>query len=212
VPSPLAHSLAGLALAGFAQHLSRQPAALTSRGDRGRFFLLVGALACAASAPDLDFVPGILMGNPDWLHRGRSHSLFAAAICGITAYGIGRLVRQEGAASFGVLMGLAYATHVFLDMFSPDPLQFNGVPAFWPLSERHFVLPAAVFLPISRDPSSGNFLASLWSLHNVFAVLREALIMGAVVMLSRIVFRPNPRMGSHQAIRRRLDRRVDSES
>lgn len=213
MPSSLAHGLAGVALAGFAQHLPGRTASLLPRGDRARFFLLAGALACAASAPDLDFVPGVLLGDPDWLHRGRSHSLLAATMVGTVAYAVGRLAHREAAAPFAILMGLAYASHVFLDMFSPDPVRFNGVPAFWPLSDRPIVVPASVFLPIRRDPASGGFLASLWSLHNGYAVLREAVIMGVVVILARIKGRSNSEARSHQAPSRPLlDRRVDSES
>jgi membrane-bound metal-dependent hydrolase YbcI (DUF457 family) len=213
VPSSLAHGLAGVALAGFAQHLPRQAQGLVPRGDRARFLLLAGALACGASAPDLDFVPGVLRGDPDWLHRGPSHSVLAATIVGTVAYGIARLVRSEAAAPFGILMGLAYASHVFLDMFSPDPVRFNGVPAFWPLWDSHFVVPASVFLPIRRDPASESFLASLWSLHNGYALLWEALIMGGVVMFGRIISRPFAGLGSHEApAPPRFDRGLDSES
>ena len=123
------------------------------------------------------------------------------------------MARCRAAALFGVLMGLAYASHVFLDMFSPDPVRFNGVPAFWPLSDRHVVVPASVFLPIARDPAAGGFLASLWSVHNGYAVLREALIMGVIVMLGRIASRPFNGFDSHDATAHpRLDRQVDSES
>ncbi len=129
------------------------------------------------------------------------------------AYGIGRLARTGAAAPFALLMGLAYASHVFLDMFSPDAVRFNGVPAFWPLSASHFVLPASVFLPIRRDPTAGGFLASLWSLHNVYALLRETLIMGAVVTIGRLAIPPYSRFEPYDTPRRsRLDRRVDSES
>jgi membrane-bound metal-dependent hydrolase YbcI (DUF457 family) len=214
VPSSLAHGLAGVALAGFAQHFRGRTASLLPRGNcnRARFFVLAGALACAASAPDLDFVPGVLLGDPDWLHRGRSHSLLAATMVGMVVYAVGRMARREAAAPFAILMGLAYASHVFLDMFSPDPVRFNGVPAFWPLSNQHFVVPASVFLPIRRDPASAGFLASLWSLHNGYAVLREAAIMGVVVILAGIRGRSSAAAGSQATSRPLLNRRVDSES
>jgi membrane-bound metal-dependent hydrolase YbcI (DUF457 family) len=176
--------------------------------------LLALALAAAACAPDLDFIPGVLVGDPNWLHRGLSHSLAASLLFGAVAYVATRAARARGAGLFGVLMGAAYASHLILDMFSPDPLRFNGVPLFWPLSDQHFILPAQVFLDIRRDPAADGFLASLWDMHNLHAILREILVMGAVVLVGRMVGRTltSRPAGAPRPAPRRLDRRVDSES
>jgi membrane-bound metal-dependent hydrolase YbcI (DUF457 family) len=176
--------------------------------------MLALGLMVAANAPDFDFVPGILIGHPDWLHRGVSHSLAAAVLFGGAVWAGVRIARVGGAAWAGVLMGAGYASHLMLDMFSPDPLRFNGVPLLWPLTTGHFILPAQVFLDIRRDPFAGSFVASLWHVHNVQAMLRELLIMVPLLLGARILAAIAAAADGHAAVtaRPRFDRRIDSES
>ena len=213
MPSPVAHSLAAIAITGVAQHLRSGSHRWPGREATG-LTVLIFAMIGAANAPDFDFVPGVLVGHPDWLHRGISHSLAAALAFGALAAMLCRRARVPAPWAIGVLMGLAYASHLVLDMFSPDPLRFNGVPLFWPISDRHFILPAQVFLDIRRDPGADGFLASLWHLHNVRAMAREVLIMAPLILIGRLLARgwPAPAAGSPPLVRPRLDRRIDSES
>ncbi len=216
MPSPIAHGLAGLALTGVAQYVrlvAGQPSPLSRAGKPLPWTLLAAALMCAACLPDLDFVPGILIGRPDWLHRGPSHSLLGAAVFGAMAAALARAACVREPAVFGLLIGVAYASHVFLDTFSPDPLRITGVPAFWPLTDTPVVVPSSIFLEIRRDPRAGGFFASLWLPHNLQAVLREMLIMGTVLALSRLAVRARSGPPSREAgVRARLGREVDSQS
>ena len=68
MPTPLAHSGFALALA-FAAAPGKLPAPRTTL-----------ALIFLANAADLDFVPGILTGQPVAYHHGVSHSFLFAAI------------------------------------------------------------------------------------------------------------------------------------
>lgn len=210
MPSPVAHSLAGVAIVGVARYLRasrrvQQPRVI------GVPMLLVLMMA-AANAPDLDFVPGVLVGYPDWLHRGISHSLGAALLFGGLSGAIAAVGRLQTPGLIGVLMALAYASHLLLDMFSPDPMRFNGVPLFWPLSEQHFVLPAQVFLDIRRAPGAEGFVASLWHWHNLEAMVREVLIMVPLLLAGGLLTRGWSGLGAAPRVRPRLDRRLDSES
>ena len=81
MPTPVGHSLAGLAV-----HLTGRPL------DRRNTHALLGLVALA-NAPDLDLVPGYLFGNPGAYHWGPTHS-FAAAILAGTLVGI--LARRYG--------------------------------------------------------------------------------------------------------------------
>ena len=63
MPSPIAHSLAGVAL-------------YQVRPERRHQLALLALLVVAANLPDLDFIPGMIMGNADRYHHGPSHSLF----------------------------------------------------------------------------------------------------------------------------------------
>lgn len=103
MPSPVAHSLAGLAVAHFA--FRRFP----SREPRGRV-IWIGAFVFAANAADMDFLPGFLIGNPNLFHHGPTHALIAAVVFGLLAAAVARLSAFEAIGRFGFLMGLSYLT------------------------------------------------------------------------------------------------------
>jgi len=90
-----------------------------------------------ALVPDLDAVSfrfGI--SYADWLgHRGFSHSLFFALLCGAFAAWIAPWLRASRFLS-GTLIFLVVVSHIALDALTNGGL---GVAAFWPLSDtRHF--------------------------------------------------------------------------
>ena len=191
MPSPVAHGLAGLVLASIVRsipvgHPQLVPTTGVAEPQRAAL-VLTGALMFAACAPDLDFLPGILIGNPDRFHRGPSHSLLIAMLVGVSTWLLGRFARLPEAGRIGVAMTLAVSSHAFLDMFTTDPLRFNGVPLLWPITGRHLMLPAPLFLNIERDPDAPGFIASLLLRHNVHALLRECLVMGALLAVGRFV-------------------------
>jgi hypothetical protein len=74
VPSPIAHSLIGLAIGVAALRPRGKPARVTLRT---RALPLLG-FAALANAPDLDFVPGLLAGDLNRYHHGPSHSMLWA--------------------------------------------------------------------------------------------------------------------------------------
>ncbi|MCL2590751.1 MAG: metal-dependent hydrolase [Betaproteobacteria bacterium] len=99
--------------------------------------------------PDFDTIGfhfGISYGS--WLgHRGFSHSLLFALVCG--AFGI--LVAPTLKASrclSGALIFLAVASHIALDALTNGGL---GVAAFWPFSDTRYFFP---WQPIQVSPLS----------------------------------------------------------
>jgi membrane-bound metal-dependent hydrolase YbcI (DUF457 family) len=175
LPSPIVHSLAGLAQAPLA------------RAPRRLFFL--AALVFAGNAPDLDFLPGVLIGDPTRFHHGAAHSLMGALIFAALML---PLARRAGVSSlrFAALMALAYAGHLGLDMLSADDGVRNGVPVFWPLSWVRLSWPIAIFTDIRVAPGVSNFVRSVLLWHNLFAVTREIAVMalaGLAVALWRRV-------------------------
>jgi membrane-bound metal-dependent hydrolase YbcI (DUF457 family) len=162
VPSPVAHALAGLAVAWLA---------------RQRRLVLVCVLGLAAIAPDFDFVPGILIGRPGRYHHWASHSLTAAIAFAAAAWAIARWCGLERPGRLAWLMGLAYCTHLLLDMLSVDVRPPEGVPLLWPFDSRFVTLPFDLFLDIRRTPRVG-FLRSVMLLHNAYAVAWELVVMG----------------------------------
>jgi inner membrane protein len=108
---------------------------------------LVGALCFFAFVPDLDGI-GFYLGVPyeSWLgHRGFSHSLFFAFICGLAG---AWLAPWLGASRYwsGGLIFLATTSHVALDTLTNGGL---GVALLWPFSETRYFFP---WRPIQVSP------------------------------------------------------------
>jgi membrane-bound metal-dependent hydrolase YbcI (DUF457 family) len=150
-------------------------------------------IVLAASAADLDFLPGILTGYPDRFHHGASHSLFAAAIAGLLAAALLRWAGVRHARAFGVLVALSYATHLLLDMTSADSRSLTGVPLFWPLWRAYVHGPFDVFIDIRHVSAGSGFVTSLLSAHNATAVWREVLVMGTIAAIFHVLLLAVPR-------------------
>jgi hypothetical protein len=144
-------------------------------------------IVLAASAADLDFLPGVLTGYPDRFHHGASHSLLAAAMAGVLAAALLRWAGVRHARAFGVLVSLSYATHLLLDMVSADSRSLTGVPLFWPFWPAYIHGPFDAFIDIRHVAAGSGFLTSLLSAHNASAVLRELLVMGTVAAIFHVL-------------------------
>jgi membrane-bound metal-dependent hydrolase YbcI (DUF457 family) len=172
MPTPLGHSLAGLAVY------------LAARDTRpARQKLHAFGLVALANLPDIDFIPGYILGTPRAYHWGPTHSVTAALIVGCAAAAVARWTGTRFAPAFAVAT-LAYGSHIVLDMllgtYSNAPSV--GLQAFWPFTTERFMLPWAVFLSAPRDPISGP-LGVLFSPAAVPLLARELLILGPVALV-----------------------------
>jgi membrane-bound metal-dependent hydrolase YbcI (DUF457 family) len=133
MPSPYAHFLAATALAS--------PYLAKGKLDREKIEK-AATLLVFSILPDLDAVPGILMGDLPAYHNQISHSIgFGFSICLLYA-----LLRQclPKAAPFLHLFSLAcaaYGLHLFMDWLTWG----RGVMLFWPLSSHRFSPPVHLF-------------------------------------------------------------------
>src|SRR5689334_17351566 len=89
MPSPIAHSVAGLVVAHLALRSNSNlqscgPGLAPSRRSR---VLWAGALIFAANAADLDFLPGLFVGNVNLFHHKITHTLFAAMVFALLSAG-----------------------------------------------------------------------------------------------------------------------------
>ena len=117
--------------------------------------------AMAGVAPDVDFLWG--------RHNQETHSLGAAIIAGLLVFAWKRQPRLALAVT------LAWTSHVLFDWLGSDTTPPLGVTAFWPLSNEYYFSNAFFFEAISRRYWLDNFVS-----HNLWAVLREILILGPV--------------------------------
>lgn len=173
MPSPLAHTLLGLTLF----HL--RPAGWFSAERRGVLFwawLLVAPLA-----PDLDFLPGMLLGDHNRYHQLFSHSLLPTFLFTLVWAGLGRRLFPEVKGLRWVLLLLSLVwSHLLLDYFTLDTRPPIGFPLFWPFSGRLFTSPVSVFPPLLRDWTLPGF----WT-HNLFTLAVEGLVLSPLWITAR---------------------------
>ena len=180
MPSPVLHTLPAVLIAKAAAGTS------TKRNET----VLIASAVVAANVPDLDFVPGILVGDPGMFHHLASHSLSAAVVFGVLSALVARLAHYPAAGRLGLVTGLAYVSHLLLDATAPLDDAGRGVPLFWPLSYRMFVSPIRLFMGIGLEPSRGGLIASVMTAHNMVALGLEVLVVVVVfggLRLARVV-------------------------
>ena len=136
MPLPVAHSLAGgtvyLALDG---------------GDRFLTWRWLALSLVIANAPDLDFLPGFAVGEPNHYHHGVVHSLGALVIVLIVTalvaaagwrWPLRLRSRFDGVLGTVLIVGLLWSSHLLLDALTEDFREPFGVPLLWPLSDGYY--------------------------------------------------------------------------
>lgn len=171
--SPVGHALVAI-LAGRMREARSVPT--------WRWFALA---SLATIAPDLDFVPGALIGDVNRFHHGISHSLGAALLFGLIVSTFTRRARLR----IGFAAGALYASHLVLDYLTIDSKPPVGQPLLWPISSTHFAMQAPVLMGIRHNADSGwwGFVIDVLSTHNLRAALREVLLIAPLVMFVWLV-------------------------
>lgn len=150
----------------------------------------------AAVAPDLDFLPGLILGTPALYHQGISHSfLFALVVSLALAVGFGRAGRAW--PRLWSVVFLAYASHLVIDLFGPDARPPYGVPLLWPLTDHAFLAPVKLFMGFHHagrtGASTAEWLRGVLSPANIAALAIEAAwFLPAVLLFARRRRRPVP--------------------
>jgi membrane-bound metal-dependent hydrolase YbcI (DUF457 family) len=179
--SPLGHALAGLALAR----------AFPDASARGAPALAIGCVALAV-APDLDFLPGLLQGQPALYHQGPSHSLIVGWAVSLGAALLLAGDRRQLLRTW-LLLFAAFGSHLALDSLGPDGRPPIGMQLLWPFSDTSWLAPVTL-LPGVQHAVSGSegpreWLAMVFSWINVRAILAEFLVVGPLLILAEGVRR-----------------------
>jgi membrane-bound metal-dependent hydrolase YbcI (DUF457 family) len=106
--------------------------------------LLAGALVMA-NAPDLDFLPGLLVGEPVAYHRGVTHTLGALVVVCLTTWAVARLLRSRSAWWWALAAGAAYGSHLLVDCLTVDAIPPYGIQLLWPLTDAWVHAPFSLF-------------------------------------------------------------------
>ncbi len=173
--SPVGHSLGGYIVAG--RHPSNP---VFSKLLAGLMFLVF-----AANAPDLDFLVGAWMGDFNGYHHRASHSIAAGLIFAGVVYLIGRWLKFP-AAYLALSGGLAYLSHIGLDLITNDTHAPFGLQLYWPFSEQFIIAPQYLFINIEHgrmDDTWRSALPAIFSKHNLVAMGIELAILGPLALI-----------------------------
>ena len=170
MPSPLGHTLAGLAVGWCATDWSVEP-----RASRWSPFVI--GCAFAAAAPDLD-----LLYPP--IHRLFTHSVGVTLVVIIIAGAVTRQV--TGRVNWRIVLALAaaHASHVVLDWMGTDRFPPAGIQALWPFSHQFYISGWDIFPNVERRLWRPDAFAV-----NLHAALMEVVIVGPVAVLSWVATR-----------------------
>jgi membrane-bound metal-dependent hydrolase YbcI (DUF457 family) len=199
MPSPIAHSLVGIAV-----NRAIGPKSI----PKGWLPVIArtGIVVFASNGPDLDFLPGILVGEPSRFHHGPLHSLLAGIGFGLLAALVASRFRDRRASRTGFTMALLYCSHLLLDMMSSDDGLRNGVPLFWPVYSHALSLPLPLFIDIRHQSATAHFVATILSHHNAIAVAWELVVLGAIYGLVQLT---GMALAREQSTRRPLENASD---
>lgn len=140
----------------------------------------------AANIPDLDYIPGILIGAPKHFHPSFTHSFFSAIIFSLIAYSILKHVAPQDCRRWTLALGIAYISHIFLDIIQVDDYTANGigVPLFFPFTNQcyqtgwHWLPSAGSFIDFS---SLGSVLRCIFSSKSLGYFFHEELVIGTII-------------------------------
>jgi inner membrane protein len=181
MPSPIAHTLAG-----YVVYRVNSDKPVPHRDWRMILFYIL-----CANLPDLDFLPGFLIGEPNRFHHGISHSLGFAVLFGILVGLFLHWRRNEGFLRNFLVFFSLYFSHLILDYLADDTSAPYGEPLWWPISNEYYISPVLIFTDIQRVSSGGrlSFITSLINLHNVWAVTLEFIVLLPILGLIELAKR-----------------------
>lgn len=171
MPSPVGHSIMGYIIYR----------AAAKRAGMHQWQLMALYLF-AANVADLDFIPGLQMGDPDRYHHGITHSIGFAVLFALVFSLLG-ILGNAFRKNFGIFF-LLYFSHIAFDYFSIDTSKPYGEPFFWPLTNDYYIAPFAFLPDIQRSAIGSEFIPSLFSLHNLWAVSVECLLLFPLAMVT----------------------------
>jgi inner membrane protein len=155
--TPVGHYLLGLSVS---QLFARDR-------DQRRQGLWLATIACM---PDLDVIPGLLVGKLNQFHHGASHSFFAAALFSFVGLWVFRWWGRKLSCRLFLLLFFLYVSHTVLDYLCLDTGAPFGVPLFWPWSQETYQSPWLLL------PNVHHTSRPLFGAHNLLLMVREMLV------------------------------------
>lgn len=136
-----------------------------------------------ANLPDIDYLPGVLMGEINAFHHWYTHTLGWIAAVAVASWLLWRRTERAGWVVFALLLA-ALASHLAADLFSADGSAPYGIMALWPFTDRFYISPDSIFWSLRKTTWSDVFQ---W--YNVQAALYETAVtlpvIAAVLLFKR---------------------------
>lgn len=185
MPSPLAHTAIGASIALLWPAAGENPTAPTADGRiKWPSRKLIAAALLAANAPDLDYLPGLAIGNWNAFHAGPTHSF---AFVAFVAIGLSALFFPL--SQFRAVVPLLLAagiSHLMADMATEDLRPPYGIPLLWPFYDAHWKAPVDVFWHLKKRSWS-----DIWQWHNLLALgVEAALVLPLTALTCAVKLRP----------------------
>ncbi len=133
--------------------------------------------------PDLDFLPGLILGTPSRFHHGLTHSLFFGIIIGTMTGLLYSKWKRTSWLNYALTFTSVYFSHLIADFFGVDTSFPFGEQLFWPFWQAYVLSPVTIFLDVYRSSKSGEFFVSLFNSHNLKTVMVELLICVPILLL-----------------------------
>ncbi|RMF56361.1 MAG: metal-dependent hydrolase [Calditrichaeota bacterium] len=177
MPLPFGHSLMGYTLYE----------TLEQKRERTSWATVL-LFAVVANLPDIDFLPGFLVGNPNlYHHHYLSHSLGAALVVGALLGGYYAWRKDKSFLGYFLIFTTVYFSHVVLDYFTQDTSGPFGVPMFWPFSKEFVISPVPIFLSVHKVGRSDVFFQNLFVVHNLLVAVWEVVVFLPVLAVVKLV-------------------------
>lgn len=185
MPSPIGHSLIGLAI-GVAAMPGDAPGTRVARRLWRRRWMLLGCVV-VANLPDLDYVPGLLTGAMNAYHYNITHSIGWVALAGFGLWLLLRAIRPRTGLACLLLLLALLGSHLLADFWCEDRSPPYGMPIYWPVSSQWHTAERPVFMAMDKDT-----LRDVFTPANLPPALREAGI-GIALFLGALAVHCNRR-------------------
>ncbi|UCE05480.1 MAG: metal-dependent hydrolase [bacterium] len=172
MPTPIGHSLISTA---FFSGINRKK--LQLNWFDYLVFLFIGIF------PDLDFLPGLILGTPSRFHHGFTHSIFFGIVIGTITGLLYSTWKRKHWLNYCLVFTGVYFSHLIADFFGVDTSFPYGEQLFWPLWQAYLLSPISIFLDVYRSSVSEDFFVSMFNLHNLKTVIIELFICIPILFL-----------------------------
>ena len=175
MPLPLLHSFAGYKLYqsvnGKEKFTMQHPSEIN--------WQMMTSIVILSNLADLDYVPGVLLGNANLFHHGPSHSLLAGVLVGLLIAMTGWVRKNIPFWKTFRASSLVYLSHVILDFFSCS----HSVPLLWPISNFRYGSTKMLFPAAGMSTLHANDISEFADSVHSYGCLRRLMYEGMIIMI-----------------------------